>query len=343
MQSQVLLLRKQATPTDDIYFLQPVQELIQSGRIELSVVDNDCSFRSKRNLVCTHPPGHVVISRYLPRKGMSLLRELKKNNSRPHISYIFDDDLAAAERTKDLPWKYKRSLQKVDKNQFQPLLKIADSLVTTSRTLYRDYHSQKTHLLEPGLWEFPKKNTLDPQNEGQLHIAYFATAMHRSDLEMIAPALQKLHNSYPWVKMDMLVSKKPLKSLAAMPRINFISPMGWPEYKKFLSEQKVHILLAPKRQTPFNRSKSFIKVLDAAQCGAVGVYSNVPPYSEVVEHGKNGFLVSNDSRQWYCTLSWLIENSSRILPLAEAGRSLAYRIGNPERLKTFWKSHLLGE
>lgn len=51
--------------------------------------------------------------------------------------------------------------------------------------------------------------------------------------------------------------------------------------------------LAPLRDTPFARCKSPLKALEAAALGIPCIASNIPPYSEFVQHGVTGLLVDN--------------------------------------------------
>src|SRR5690606_825229 len=67
--------------------------------------------------------------------------------------------------------------------------------------------------------------------------------------------------------------------------------------------------LAPLQDSEFYRAKYFNKYLEYSSKQIVGVYSNVEPYSFVVEHSVNGFLVNNSSKEWVDVLCYLIENA----------------------------------
>ncbi|MDH4572946.1 hypothetical protein [Salinicola acroporae] len=55
----------------------------------------------------------------------------------------------------------------------------------------------------------------------------------------------------------------------------------------------MHISLTPMRDTPFNAGKTYIKFLDNAAMGSVGLYSARSPYREIVSHGEDGLLVED--------------------------------------------------
>jgi glycosyltransferase involved in cell wall biosynthesis len=81
-----------------------------------------------------------------------------------------------------------------------------------------------------------------------------------------------------------------------------------------------HIGLAPLLDTPFNRAKSAIKVMDYAALGLGVVASDVAVYRGSVASGPAGQLVANDARAWYAALSWLIRNRALRLAMAAEAR-----------------------
>jgi len=335
--ARVVLLRKHPTPSEELYFLWPIQELIDHAAIDVRIFQARAGLGKKKAFLSSLQGAHVVAVRYLPRGWLKLLKEVRGELA--GLTYIVDDDIPAARETVNLPRDYRRRLTKAAKRDFWPMLDLADTLITTSTTLFERYASDRTFLLEPGLFLPLPDEGLCPQ-EGPLRMAFFATAMHQPDLEMIAPALEAVHDRYPQVQLDMIVSRNPPSELKGLPRVNFYPPMPWSEYKGFLQGQRAQILMVPKQETPYNRAKSFIKVLDAAQLGAVGVYSNVRPYNEVVEHGRDGLLVNNAPKAWFEALEWLISNPTRRYELRQGCKELAMRIGNPERLTAFWEKQL---
>jgi len=339
MNRNVVLFRKKPAPTDEIYFLNPISPLVGSGRIDLKIYDSRHYFGRKTDILQSIQGSRVVVSRYIHPTWLTLLKDHHEKTD--GITYIVDDDIPAARNTADLPGDYRRRMNLAAENEFSPMLDLADSIVVTSRYLYERYGSEKTFLLEPGLTtRFPESSVKSMPME-PLRIIYFATAMHQADLKLIAPSLIRVVERFDNVRIDIVISKIPQPELSSVPRIRFVKPMSWERYKRFFSKQQAHILLAPKLDTPYNLGKSFIKVLDAAACGAAGIYSNVRPYNEVVENGTDGLLVENHPEKWLEALSRLIENPSEIGRIAQKGRDLALRIGNPGRLTGFWEERLL--
>ena len=68
--------------------------------------------------------------------------------------------------------------------------------------------------------------------------------------------------------------------------------------------------IAPLEDNMINKSKSEIKYLEYSSWGFAGVYSDVGPYSRVVDNYKNGILIkNNDCDEWVNSIIYLIENN----------------------------------
>ena len=83
-----------------------------------------------------------------------------------------------------------------------------------------------------------------------------------------------------------------------------------------------HIALAPLADTAFNRSKSDIRVLEAAALGFPVVASNVYTYRDFIRHGETGFLVRSHG-EWAKYLRTLIVDPDARLAMSSAARLAA--------------------
>ena len=72
----------------------------------------------------------------------------------------------------------------------------------------------------------------------------------------------------------------------------------------------VDINIAPLADNPHKRSKSAIKFLEAGILGVPTVAANLDPYNEIIVHGEDGLLCSNED-DWFSNLSALIEEPHR--------------------------------
>lgn len=83
-----------------------------------------------------------------------------------------------------------------------------------------------------------------------------------------------------------------------------------------------HVALAPLADTPFNRAKSDIRVLEAAALGFPVVASAVAAYEDSVQHGQTGFLVRTHG-EWFKYLSQLINDPHLRAHMSSSARQWA--------------------
>lgn len=110
--------------------------------------------------------------------------------------------------------------------------------------------------------------------------------------------------------------------------LNRLSPSlngmrSYPGFVQWLSTVRPtwHIGLAPLLDTPFNRAKSAIKVMDYAALGLGVLASDTPVYRGSLADGPAGRLVANSETAWYAALDELIRHRdlrSRIAGQARA-------------------------
>ncbi len=79
--------------------------------------------------------------------------------------------------------------------------------------------------------------------------------------------------------------------------------------------------LLPLDDSLFSSCKSPIKFWHYATCGITAIASDVKPYSDVIEHNRNGILVDNTEEAWYSAIAGLIsDHEQRRYMLARAVR-----------------------
>lgn len=83
-----------------------------------------------------------------------------------------------------------------------------------------------------------------------------------------------------------------------------------------------HIALAPLAHTPFNLSKSYLRVLEAAMLGYPVVASDVYAYRDFVQHGVTGYLASSPG-EWGVWLRALEGEPAMRDEMGDAARRLA--------------------
>ena len=85
-----------------------------------------------------------------------------------------------------------------------------------------------------------------------------------------------------------------------------INQEDYASFAEYFSDQDPDIFIAPLQDNEFNHCKSSLKYLEYSALGVPGVYSQLPPYEFVVEHGVNGFLAESEA-DWVKYLTQLIE------------------------------------
>lgn len=83
-----------------------------------------------------------------------------------------------------------------------------------------------------------------------------------------------------------------------------------------------HIALAPLADTPFNHSKSDLRVLEAAMLGIPSIASARDSYARFIEDGVDGLLVHKPS-DWGGHLSYLIEHPDERIEMGRRAREKA--------------------
>jgi len=201
------------------------------------------------------------------------------------------------------------------------LLRQADCVWVTTPALKEQYQSINENVIV--LQHALDERLLIPKNPGDFHslfprerkvIGYMGTYTHDDDLLMILPALQAVwQNHKDEVEIQFVggIENQDTKTqFQDLPVRQVSTKPGEEEYPLFMmwytSQIDWDIAIAPLRDTPFNRSKSDIKLLDYSAIGAAGVYSHVPAYQSSVRHLETGWLAENRTDAWVNALESLL-------------------------------------
>lgn len=332
---QVLLIRQNEAPTDELYVLASINELKKKYDINVEIVNLDDEVKPEKYKKLLKGC-HVIISRYITSDWITLLT--KHKNVIEKIYYLMDDDVGGAVDSIWMPGGYRQRMIKVSNGEFQSLLALSDRFISTSKFLQNRYFSEKTNLLEPPYLN--QRTDLSHLDKNSIIISYHATQVHRDDLLFISDALKYIHDKYHNVEIQIVMGNYAPSQLKNLERVHLVQGMPWDEYKLFMKKCTSHISLAPLLDTAYNRGKSIIKLFDISRLGAMGIYTNTFPYNEVIDNGKNGILLENDSLIWQSTLSYLIENPILIKKIAWQAQDDAVKIGNMSKLNKYWIKEL---
>ena len=169
------------------------------------------------------------------------------------------------------------------------------------------------------------KSVVRPPDQ-PVKILYMGSITHARDLAVMENAARRILQDYPDVSFYVIGgSQNPPDWLNVL-----TIPPGRFDYDKFIVwfqevAREFAFGVAPVEDTPFARSKSYIKFLDYAAAGLPGIYSDVGQYSSIVRDGENGLLVDNSTEAWYVALSTLIENPEARLKMGQRAFETMYQ------------------
>ena len=87
-----------------------------------------------------------------------------------------------------------------------------------------------------------------------------------------------------------------------------IFPMDWETFYMDTSTRKVDLVLNPILISNFNNFRSPTKFFDTTRLGAVGLYSNIEPFSNFIINNHDGILLENNINHWFEKVSYLLDN-----------------------------------
>jgi len=219
------------------------------------------------------------------------------------------------------------------------ILDLTDSIVAPNPLIHRAY-PDKTHLLlGPSLsslaTDFSHFDVI-----GKINLVFTGSRSHLADFALIADVVADICRHHGHVHFTSFLGEYVPDSLKGSANIINHKACSWPVFKRIMQTQRFHIALAPQLGTAFNRARSINKILDHGAFGAAGLYSARSPISGAIEHGVNGLLIDDQAESWRTAILGLIEDISQARKLAQAGCSLASKLGDPETVRNFWISEL---
>lgn len=339
-QHRWVMLRDRAEPTEDIYFLVPAAPALNKLGIEVHQVQTRSHWfpwRYTRSLPAMFEEANILVCRSLPTVWLQWLSRHKHKLG--HIVYLIDDNVKAAVHDKTLPDSYRRRMKSVA--QFQPaILALSDEVVTSSQPLadtLKTQHSKVSVLTPPLLAPLPGLQHYEtpPSSQDPWQVGFYGTRAHLADLEYIVPAIVALHYRKD-VTFEVMLGQYAPKSLSSLARCDTPAPLPWKAFREFQCQRRIHIGLAPLLATEFNAGKSYIKFLDIAAMGGVGIFSDRFPYNEIVEHGVDGMLARDHPHDWLKCMQSLLNNPTLALSMAKKAAQKAAEIGQHKHAFDFW-------
>lgn len=154
-------------------------------------------------------------------------------------------------------------------------------------------------------------------------IGYFSGSItHNDDFKLVLPAIVKLFEKYPEVKLKIGgILDLPAELSKYEDRITATGFIDWRELPAEIVKCDVNI--APMENTLFNRAKSENKWLEAALVGVPTIATDVGAFRDSIERNKDGILVDNS--KWYQSLEEMLLNREEALSIGRAAQKKAIK------------------
>ena len=308
-----VLLHQGAGSTIDHFLRGPLE------RLETRLVELDSGLGPTLDSLETLRAAHwVVVVRYLPRRWLRALDEVRKGGAT--LIYLMDDDLLDPDLLAELPPAYRRRVRERITAQRGRVPGLFDRIWVTSAVLERRYGQLGAVRLP--LCPHPSLLLARPR----LQLAYLGTSVHQREFAWLRDLLSVLQERQDHTHVDLFGDLTINRQFRDLPRVRVLHPMTWPSYLAETGPGRVDILLTPLLESPVNAARAPVKFIDAARCGAAGLYSDRPPYRGFIRHGVDGLLLGDQQRDWLEAIEQLIEDGEARRRLAEEGRRRALEL-----------------
>lgn len=256
------------------------------------------------------------VHRYCDEHTIRLMREAKAQGAA--VVWDDDDDLLAMGKESPSHGDFTGLRREQRIAAMRHVFELADLVTATNATLarrFREAGARRTVVIEnhvPAMWLLPR----DERPREGLTIGWVAGREHRIDRDgiPIVATLSRLLGERPGLHVVSIGLKLQLDS----PRYRNISSVHVLSLADHAATFDVGI--APLADTPFNRSKSNVKVKEYAAGGTPWLASPVGPYVDLGER-QGGRLVADDG--WYEALSRVLDKPRARAKLAKRARAWA--------------------
>jgi len=310
---RVVLLHQGAGSTID-HFLRGPLEAWDARIIELDSAEAPGAHLEKSILSADL----VVVVRYLPRPWIRALRHGRRAGIK--LAYLMDDDLLDPALLPQLPTAYRQRIRHHITRQRSLVPELCNPIWVTSEFLERKY----VHLDAVRLPLHPHPGLL--VERPRLQLAYLGSSVHQLEFAWLRQLLLLLQSRQPHTHVDLFGDLSINRQFRDLPRVRILHPMRWPSYLAETGPGRCDLLLTPLLESPLNAARAPVKFIDAARCGAAGLYSDRSPYRGFIRPGIDGLLLGDCQQEWLEAIEWLIGDGEARQRLAMAGRRRALQL-----------------
>lgn len=181
-------------------------------------------------------------------------------------------------------------------------------------------HAIMPNALDPRIWRDWRHRRPEPFQRSAVRMLYMGTNTHGPDFALIRPALERLANERPGQFELTLIGVAPdIENATWLYRQ--APPAEMIPYARFVrwlrAQGPYDVGLAPLADTPFNRAKSDIKLLDYLALGMLPVVQDCPAYRLDPQAGH----VALHASDWFETLRGVIDDREAARARAAGGQA----------------------
>ena len=263
----------------------------------------------------------AVVPRPVSDEAFELVKSLKGIDSSKKVVIDFDDnifsinplsphyrDFGTKEVTVDSEgervklWSDGKGLFDIERNKkklevSKQILKFVDAVTVTTEELAKVYREfNKNVYVLPNSIDLSSWKPVKIVKDGMVRVTWHGGCSHYDDLLEIKPVFEAVAKNHKSVKLEICGHE--FKGVFKNINPNQYSFHGWVPtevhpYKQALLNADIGVI--PLKDDLFNRCKSAIKWIEYSSLQIPCVARNIPPYSEVIEHGETGFLYNDNS------------------------------------------------
>lgn len=257
--------------------------------------------------------GALVVVRTLPRPWLASLCRLRARGC--PVLLLLDDDLLTPSSLQGLPWRYRWRLWWGLTRHRRGLDRWLSGVWVSTEALRRQCEAVTTLPVQV-LPLQPAAGVLAPPRV--FRIAYLGTTAHQRELAWLLVLFQQLQQRRSDCLLELVVDRHWRARFRGLPRVRLLYPMDWETFCLDTGNRRVDLMLAPLLKGSFNSGRAPVKVFDARRLGAVGLYSDRPPYRGCVRDGVDGVLLPDDPQAWLGMIDALLADPVRCQQLVVA-------------------------
>lgn len=252
------------------------------------------------------------------------------------VFYDIDDLVIDKKYTDKI--EFVQKMNKADRTEYDDgvermgeTMKLCDYCITTTPALARE-------LEKYGKEVFVNKNVASEEmvklslgaakrvkkNPNEIVIGYLSGSItHNPDLELVKPALIKIMDEFPQVKLCIMGYLDLPKELKRFEERMIRKPFkDWRSLPEVIAGLDIN--LAPIEKTVFNEAKSENKWTEAALCKVPTVASDFGAFQNVISDSETGMLCGS-SEEWYTKIKRLVEDEKLRKRIGERAHKKAMR------------------